>query len=270
MNQRKMDTLIQRYEEGKILLFAGNGVSMNLGLQNWEHLIDLIADDLGFDPEEYKQLGDFLSLAEFYLLKQGTIGRLRSWMDRAFHNIPLKNLKESKIHEYIAKGNFSTIYTTNYDNWIENAHDFYDIPYNKVVNVADISAEMKQRREIIKFHGDFSDDQSIVLTESSYFRRLQFDNPLDIKLQSDILGKSVLFIGYSLSDLNIRLLFYRLTDLWNRQEAGTQRPESFFFTTSYNPVQEEILANWGITTISYTDMEPGKALELFLKELTGL
>ena len=45
---------------------------------------------------------------------------------------------------------------------------------------------------------DFSDDSSIVLTESSYFERLEFNSPLDIKLRSDMLGKTILYIGYSL------------------------------------------------------------------------
>ena len=33
--------------------------------------------------------------------------------------------------------------------------------------------------------------KTIVLDESSYFERLEFETPLDIKLRSDVLGKSV-------------------------------------------------------------------------------
>ena len=66
------------------------------------------------------------------------------------------------------------------------------------------------KTQIIKFHGDFDDDSSLVLTESSFFIALDFESPLDIKLRSDSLEKSLLFIGYSLSDINIRYMLYKL------------------------------------------------------------
>ncbi len=53
-----------------------------------------------------------------------------------------------------------------------------------------------------------SGDASIVLGESSYFRRLDLESPLDIKLRADLPGRTVMFIGYSLADVNIRYLFY--------------------------------------------------------------
>lgn len=77
----------------------------------------------------------------------------------------------------------------------------------KISSVSDIAKIDNNKTQIIKFHGDFDDDSSIVLDETSYFQRLEFETPLDIKFRSDVLGKSVLFIGYSLSDINIRYYF---------------------------------------------------------------
>ena len=48
---------------------------------------------------------------------------------------------------------------------------------------------------ILKLHGDLDNENSLVLTETSYFERLPFESPVDIKLRSDTLGKSILFIG---------------------------------------------------------------------------
>lgn len=265
-----MKELIEKYKEGKVILFVGAGISMNLGLTNWEKLIDLMAEELGVDSRRYKQYGNFLALAEFYLLKRGNLGQLRSWLDKEWHTLNYGILERSKIHEYIAKGHFPIIYTTNYDNWIEIAHDYYGIPYNKIVTVSDISEQCENVREIVKFHGDFSDDNSIVLTESSYLERLQFESPLDIKLQADILGKTVLFIGYSLSDINIRQLFYKLNNLWKQEQSCSVKPDSYFFTSFHNPVQEAIFNNWGIHTITSKTANPGDAVERFLSKLTGL
>jgi hypothetical protein len=47
-----------------------------------------------------------------------------------------------------------------------------------------------------------------VLTETDFLNRLSFDSPLDIKLHADALGRTVLFIGYSMTDPNIRLLLH--------------------------------------------------------------
>lgn len=262
-----MKQLREEYKKGRIILFVGAGVSANLGIPTWSELIDKIAEELEYDSDVFKTYGNFLSLAEYYKLKFGTLGRLRTWADKEWHN-PKIDVSKSKIHEYIAKGNFQSIYTTNYENWIEIAHDYYKVQYNKIISVSDISKIDNKLREIVKFHGDFSDDSSIVLDETSYFNRLQFESPLDIKLRSDVLGKSVLFIGYSLNDINIRQLFYKLSNLWNVHGNGMKRPKSYLFSTRYNPIQAEVIENWGIETINSEIDNPGLALEKFLEKLT--
>lgn len=258
--------LIEDYKKGKILLFVGAGISANLGLPTWDKLINRLACELGYDPDVFKTYGDFLALAEYYRIKKGSIGTLRSWMDREWHD-PRIDVSKSGIHKYIATGHFPVIYTTNYDNWLEKAYEFYEIKYNKIVKVSDISECLPSRKEIVKFHGDFSDDDSIVLSETSYYQRLQFETPLDIKLRADILGKSVLFIGYSLQDINMRHLFYKLSNLWDNYGKGFIKPQSYLFSSKSNPIQETVLEQWGIHTINSTIDDPRKALHDFLQEL---
>lgn len=258
--------LLEDYKNGQILLFIGAGVSANLGIPTWGGLITKVAADLGFDPDVFKSYGDFLALAEFYKLKKGSIGDLRSWMDREWHN-PSIDISKSMIHECVAKGQFPIVYTTNYDNWIENAYDYFRVPYNKIVKVSDISKNSPGKREIIKFHGDFSDDDSIVLSETSYYERLEFETPLDIKLRADVLGRSVLFIGYSLSDINIRHLFYKLSNLWDNYGDGLAKPRSYLFSSRTNPIQEQVIKQWGIETINSNIDDAGQALREFMQTL---
>jgi hypothetical protein len=260
-----MKQLLASFEEGNVILFVGAGVSMNLGLPSWDSLIDKIAGDLDYDPEIYKTFGDHLALAEYYRLKMGSIGPLRSWMDRNWH-APDIDVSTSKIHEHIAKAEFPIIYTTNYDRWLECALDHYQKPYTKISSVADLTKVNDNSTQIVKFHGDFDDDKSIVLDETSYFERLGFETPLDIKLRSDVLGKSVLFIGYSLADVNIRFLFYKLSMLWKAHHLGAAQPKSYVFSPKPNPVQEKILGQWGIEMISSDIEHSGLALEDFLSK----
>lgn len=260
------DELLDAHRTGKLMLFVGAGVSANLGLPNWHALIAHIAEELGYDPKIFSTYGTPLALAEFYKKKKGGLGQLRSWMDREWHK-STTDVSKSDIHRLITQGNFSRIYTTNYDRWLEYAHDAFGVGYDKIASVADLVSVTDGRRQIIKFHGDFDADDSIVLDETSYFQRLDFDTPLDIKLRNDVLGSSVLFIGYSLTDVNIRLLFYRLTEMWGRSPLASARPKSYVFTNRPNPVTEEVLSHWGIDMIVSEEDDPKKALTDFLQDL---
>lgn len=260
------DDLIDAHRTGKLMLFVGAGVSANLGLPNWDALIAHIAEELGYDPKIFSTYGSPLALAEYYKKKKGGLGRLRSWMDREWHKATT-DVSKSDIHRLITQGNFSRIYTTNYDRWLEYAHDAFSVKYDKIASVADLASGTDGRRQIIKIHGDFDADDSIVLDETSYFQRLNFDTPLDIKLHHDVLGNSVLFIGYSLNDINIRLLFYRLTEMWGRSTLASARPKSYIFMNRPNPVAEEVLSQWGIEMIVSEEDDPKKALTDFLQDL---
>ena len=257
--------LIQDIKNKNVILFAGAGISMNLGLPSWSELIDEMAVDLGFEPEEFKKKASFLELAEYYKLTKGSIGSLRSWMDTNFHSNKIQ-IEKSKIHKLIVDLNIDLIYTTNYDRWIERAYDYYKVPNNKIVGIHDFTNSSPGETQIVKYHGDFDDDSSIVLTESSYFERLDLNTALDVKLRSDSLGKSLLFIGYSLSDLDIRFLLYKLQLLWNNHHSYLQ-PTSFVFLTSDNPIQRKVLESRNIQPITSDESNPGKALEFFLENL---
>ncbi|HDS1621893.1 SIR2 family protein [Stenotrophomonas maltophilia] len=260
--------LLEAHRSGKLMLFAGAGVSANLGLPNWSQLIGQIAKELGYDPVVFETYGNYQVLAEFYRKKRGGLGELRSWMDREWHK-PSTDIKASDIHRFICHGNFSRIYTTNYDRWLEMAHDKFGVKYDRIASVADMVAVRDGHRQIIKFHGDFAADESIVLDETSYYQRLSFDTPLDIKLRNDVLSNSVLFIGYSLTDFNIRLLFYRLTEMWRESPLATARPKSYVFTHRPNPAAEEVLRHWGIEMIVSDEDDPKTALTGFLEKLVS-
>lgn len=260
------EELLDAHRAGKLMLFVGAGVSANLDLPDWSALIAHIAEELGYDPDIFSTYGTYLALAEFYKKKKGGLGPLRSWMDREWHK-QSTDIAKSEIHELITKGNFSRIYTTNYDRWLELAHKAFGVKAQKIASVTDLVATKDGDRQIIKLHGDFDADDSIVLDETSYFQRLDFDTPLDIKLRNDVLGSSVLFIGYSLSDINIRLLFYRLTEMWGRSTLASARPKSYIFANRPNPVAQEILSHWGIEMIVSEEDDNKKALTNFLREL---
>jgi len=61
-------------------------------------------------------------------------------------------------------------------------------PFAKIANAKDVAKAADGVTQIVKFHGDFNDDASLVLAETDYVERLKFDSPLDIKFRVDVLG----------------------------------------------------------------------------------
>ncbi len=260
------DELITSIREGQTLLFAGAGLSMGLKLPSWAELIAHLASELGYDAEVFGGLGDNLQLAEFYKIKKTSLGSLRSWLDRKWHEDE-SQVDFSRSHQAIINLKFPTIYTTNYDRWLEIAFDRRKINRVKIANVGDFAQDRRGAVEIVKLHGDFDDDESLVLTEESYFERLSFESPLDLKLRADIIGKSVLFIGYGMADVNVRYLWYKLHKLWEASEYSANRPRSYVFLGRPNAVSEAILTARGLTPISAELDDPGESLSTFLEEL---
>jgi hypothetical protein len=260
------DELVRAVQERRAILFAGAGLSMSVGLPSWQELMDHMGEELGLAPACLATGISHHTLAEYYRIRQGSIGPLRSWMDRKWR-VTDEEVRASKIHELLVALDFPIIYTTNYDRNIEVAFAIHGRDYVKIANARDIAKTREGVAQIVKFHGDFEDDDSLVLTETDYLNRLAFDSPLDIKLRSDALGKTVLFVGYSMTDMNIRLLLHKLWQTWHSSGYEKDRPRSFVFMAPPNPVQEAILCEWGLVVLSGEGDDPETALKNFLGEL---
>ena len=264
-----IDDLRKAVREKRAILFAGAGISAVLGAPTWGELIDHIGTELGFESKVFRSLStNYLTLAEYYKLERGSIGPLRSWMDKSW-NFSDQKIKGSSVHQKIADLDFPIIYTTNYDSNIERALELRGKRVSKIVDVKDFLSVQGDAHQVIKLHGDFEDDKSIVVTETDYLNRLSFESPLDIRLRSDVLARPVLFIGYSLSDINVRMLLHKLWETWNSSPHQAHQPNSYIFLPRPNEIEERVLAQWGVKTLVGEDPDPEKSLEKFLSELSN-
>jgi hypothetical protein len=197
---------------------------------------------------------------------KGSIGPLRSLLDKQF-NPKDEEILKSKSHLALVKSQLPIIYTTNYDEIIERAFKLSDVPCQVITNIGDMAVIKPNETQVVKFHGNFADDNSLVLTESSYFERLEFDSALDIRFRSDILGKTLLFIGYSFNDINIRYMLYRLHKLRQKNNISEQLPTAIMTTFSPGEVQRTLLAQWGVLVVELDPVERDKSIDDFLEEL---
>jgi hypothetical protein len=138
------------------------------------------------------------------------------------------NKRPSPLVRALAKLDFQLIVTTNYDKLFETALileekrpflSIYkknedddlatvDFPYNEELS--------PQRPFVFKMHGDIEDSSSIVITDEDYIHFIlrmtetgRYD-PIPKTLQEYFRRWPTLFIGYSLKDYNLRVLFRTL------------------------------------------------------------
>jgi len=266
-NAGRVAELACEIRERKVILFVGAGVSAGLGLPTWEDFIGRLGAEFGFEASEFLGLSnDFRSLAEFYRLEKGSLEALSDKMAREWQ-ISDEKLAGSQAHRQIVALDFPVVYTTNYDQLLERAYRFQGRRFNKIVTAKDFARIDPSLPTIVKFHGDLDDASSMVLAETDYLDRLSFEQPLDIKLAADAFGKALLFVGYSVSDINLRLLLYRLHRIWRESECEHARPRSYVLMTKPNQVQERILASWGVAPLIAANADETNAVALFLERL---
>lgn len=261
-------------EDNNIVLFIGAGVSKNLGLPDFNELIGQLRVGSDFKENEiFKLYGENRELAEYYAInKSAQVGKenlsgLATWMAENW-NVKDEKIKKSEIHKLIIDLDCKIIYTTNYDRILERAYILRGQNPKIIKSIVDMKGIEDDRTQIIKFHGDYSEPSSMVLTESKYFKRMDFEDPLDIRFRSDILHKSILFLGYSLNDINLRYLFYKLNEIWKKDEYKEAiKNKSYIFLQKPNPVQKLILDNRSILTILSNKSDPKEGLIDLLKAI---
>lgn len=241
MNDALIQQLRGRYQEGRLVPFVGAGVSMAVtweadGRQHrgpsWSEVVDHACHLLGFEtPELLRARGTDLQILEYFGVKRHAYGELTTWLAREF-DAPDEALLRSRIHGALAALSKCTVYyTTNFDDFLERALRLHGRSSQRIAVEANIANALQQEArsspslptcQVVKFHGDLTNPEQMVLSESNYEDRLQLASTLDHRLRADLLGRALLFLGYSFRDPNVAYLFRRLTtDLGQLPESAS-------------------------------------------------
>lgn len=263
--------LLNLLEGQKLIPFVGAGFSEGCGCPCGASLTQQLA--LHFHTEHMLAADggvDLLRLAEYLkIINGGYIEEVLHQIRRILNDDSV-DVSHSEPHLLLARLGVPIIYTTNYDNLIEQGFNHLLIPCQKVVTTADIiEAADSNCTQIVKFHGSLEQEESVVLTESDYYERLEFITPIDIKLRADALGKSLLFMGYSFSDFNVRYLWFKLRKMMQGIKAP-DIPRSYILLFSPDDISAALLKNRGIIPIDlslYEGANKTKKLCSFLKQL---
>lgn len=182
----------------KLVVFAGSGVSVESGLPIWKDLLDGIKTKLNFDAVNEI---DALKIAQLLFNEKG---------EKEYYDI-IKSLinndssnKYNPLHKLIFQLNPQHVITTNFDNFFEQIIDNEGLPFSLVVKDEDLPYA-KHKNLLIKYHGDF-ENHNIVLKETDYLEFSKNHTLKEIFVKSLFSNKVILFIGYSFSDINLKLL----------------------------------------------------------------
>jgi hypothetical protein len=233
--------LISAKNNGNLAIFIGAGVSLSSNtsiskIPLWKEIIDKIKDEINETKET-----DYLKIAQYYFNNMGK----KLYYEKLFEMFP-KNIHCSKIHEKIFDINPDIIITTNWDDLLEqenkNNARFYDV----IVTDREFVKSDKPHK-IIKMHGDFAHN-NIVFKEDDYLNYQENFPLIENYIKSILSTHAVLFLGYSYSDINLKIIMQ-----WLKNKSG-ERPKMYLVTFDISANQEKYLENNNITTVVLSDI----------------
>ena len=264
MSMKNFEDLKQSFKDGRLIPFVGAAFTMvDPAAPSWNGLLDLLARDLTNGHKKiFKDLPDFLEQAEYYCKVKGK-RNIATKINDILNNHPANGVS-LKPHELLLR-NFDRIYTTNYDKYFETVANRLNIDIQNVPEVSGSSSRhlyiirnassnrmpcanrMAQcashagARRLVKYHGDYRITDSLILTETSYFKRLLDFDAKDILFASDALFYDFIFLGYGFADISLKYTlqqlertFETLGNVVDKKSGSRSRAPRFFILRTDN------------------------------------
>ncbi len=196
-----------------------------------------LAETCGLDERfPAEDPGNLQRVALFY-----EIARSRHQLVNALSNAVQVGKQPSPMLRALAEMAFPLVITTNYDQLFENALAGAGKQPRVAVYTPTLEATTDYRDPtpqspvVFKIHGDISRPETIVVTDEDYIQfvlRMSNKDPYDpvpLTLKFYLTGWTTIFVGYSLLDYNLRLLFKTLR--WKIDSANV--PD--MYSVDYHP-----------------------------------
>ncbi|CAM3827203.1 MULTISPECIES: SIR2 family protein [Flavobacterium] len=253
-----------------LVIFIGAGCSMSLGFPSWKQLIEDIVENLNSKYGEssdvnFKNILNALrnntkSLFEVIdkiendldhgmIYKKKSLEFIINKLDGISSKLPLTSEIHSKIWNVSDK-----IITTNYDKVLEKY-----LPENinpTIFDNTNVFQTLKSQKNnasfLYKIHGDYQNPDSIIFFKSDYNKIYDNQNSNNDALINHFKEKTLLFIGFSLSDPFINDLFNDIKKIYN---GYTINEHYVFSTRNESFIKYDIntikIDNWNKSLLSY-------------------
>lgn len=246
-----LDEVRQSYRQGNLVVFAGAGISMAVGLPSWE----VLARDLAMHPRVQRadsavqhEINDLLQTRQ---LIDALTAIERCIGDAEFASVVERRLDDSMVVSppdvavAIAElePKLRAVLTTNIDGLLERAFK------GAWKMLAHATPDVAQRKRIIlKLHGTLVDRSTWVFTRGQYDKAMHVDAVLKTAFSTFFQAYTLLFVGYGLADadFDIALGWVRAFGLGRGPRHFALMPEG-----KLGPTKKQQLETSGVRIIEY-------------------
>lgn len=202
--------------EGVGSVFVGAGVSMAAGYPSWADLLEEIGEELGVKSRDTY---DLAALAQWHIGETGNATRVRNVIKQEIG----KDRPIPESLEILARLPVKHIWTTNYDRLVERAFSVISRPLDAVSGAKNLSLKPTPgAARLYKMHGSVDRPDEIVISTDDYELYRSKHGAFLPLLQAHLASMSMLFVGLSLTDPNIRHVLAMI-----RESFTDQPPEHF-------------------------------------------
>lgn len=240
--------LIDDFQAGEVVAFCGAGLSVASGLPTG----GAVARDLAALLPDFD--GDPQNLTEVATVYEATRGRnaLIRHLVRAGSRAAVPN----GAHHALAQLPLAGVVTTNWDRLIEDSLSVSSRAHSVIVHDTEAVFTHAGDISVLKLHGSVERPDSIIVTERDY-HRVFLRSAVQVEILSYYFAtRTILFLGYSLADSDLRRLLY-LTG----ERLGPLRRRAYAVQVSPRRSQSDF---WRSEQVEIIDAEA----EQFLLEMT--
>ncbi|MCX2430385.1 SIR2 family NAD-dependent protein deacylase [Pedobacter sp. GR22-10] len=196
---------------GRVLPIIGAGFSKNAifptgkSIPDWDQLGREFADSIsGYN---YNGAIDAISAYQYQFSRVRMIEKLTELL-------LTREIKPGDAHKAFCRLPFQTVATTNFDFLLEQAYSLLQRYCRPVIEEEQLAIANGDSNEIalFKIHGDLHHPKRIVATEEDYDGFLNRYPMLSTYLANLFISKTIIFIGYSLDDPDLRQVFQMVKD----------------------------------------------------------
>ncbi|MDR4944169.1 SIR2 family protein [Bacillus sp. FSL M7-0884] len=252
-----IEAILEAIEKKQLIVFIGAGVSANSGLPSWGELVHKFAKNLGINRTLNSE--DYLRIPQYFYNERGNL-EYYQLIEDVFSEKYIPNM----LHDQILSLNPKHIITTNYDDLIEQSLEKHYLFYNKVVEDKDLPYA-NNNRLYIKMHGDIQ-KKNIVLKEDDYLNYSRNFRLVENYIESIFINHTVLFIGYSVQDYDLKLIIKRL-----QSTIGNDFRTAYLLNASskINDFEKSYFKKFGINIIDISCIPSGHIMKKNLENPFG-
>jgi len=257
--------LLESLQNGDSVLFLGAGLSVSAGLPGWVNLVRPLAQSTGSRwtaSETDLTTGHLLSAIQYYENQRGRNALLR-YLRESLDTI---DIHPTRTHHLIASLPGSVIFTTNYDNLIEQTLRQLDKRFDVIVEESDLAFWREGSIQVVKLCGDLSRPTSVMITQRDFNTYFTTHPRLAERLRTLLESKTALFLGYSLQDP-----FFN--QIWDNigLDFGSLRRRGYVVLFDAGPLEVDDLERRNIQVINLdtTNRSKTEVLEEWLRTLTN-